>query len=363
MLTLKSLLNVLCKSNLKLFAFPLIFITIISFLSCNTTEPIDNTLPGRRDYVWTVDTLQGINNPRFRMWGSSPTDIWATTSSNWENSISHYDGTSWISYGIPGLATPKTVYGFSSTEVYIGESGSGRIWKFDGNNWNQFAQLTKDGHNNIWIENIWGQSPSNFYAFGAYPDSNGLANGSVISHYSNGNWVNINRDELKGVVEHFYTNSPDNKKYLQLIRVGGIEFIDSTIIYEYLNDGFKKIYSSFESKGTQAEISLINNEVIFILGNQIANRINNQFQTILNVTNPNFYQRIWGRNTKDIFLLMTDGLAHYNGTDIEYLFYFTLANEKPWTQIYGAALFEKDVFFLVDEAPSGLSLVYHGKLD
>jgi len=49
------------------------------------------------------------------------------------------------------------------------------------------------------------------------------------------------------------------------------------------------------------------------------------------VENPNFYQRMWGRNSKDIFLLMTDGLAHYNGTDIEYLFYF---NITPRTQIY-----------------------------
>ncbi|HQF41876.1 MAG TPA: hypothetical protein PK073_03105 [Ignavibacteriaceae bacterium] len=341
-------------------SFLLLILFLLFNLSCNTTEPTDDIKPGRRDYTWTVDTLSGLHNPRFRMWGSSPTDIWATTSSNWENSISHYDGTIWISYGVTGLATPKSIYGFSNIEVYVGEAGSGRIWKFDGNNWNQFAQLAKDGHNNIWIENIWGKSPNDFYAFGAYPDSNGLANGSVISRFNSGKWVNINRDELNGVVEHFYSNSLDNKNYLRLTRVGGVEFIDSTIIYEFINDGFNKIYSSLESKGTQADIALINNEVIFVLGNQIARRTNNQFQTILNVTNPNFYQRIWGRNTKDIFLLMTDGLVHYNGTDMEYLFYF---NRTPSTQIYGSALFEKDVFFLVDEAPSGLSLVYHGKLD
>ena len=105
----------------------------------------------------------------------------------------------------------------------------------------------------------------------------------------------------------------------------------------------------------QSDISLINNEVYFILGNQIAIRVNNQFKTILNVDNPNFYQRIWGRNSKDIFLLMTDGLAHYNGNDVKYLFHFTLGDVKPWTQIYGAALFEKDIFFLVDEPPTHLT--------
>ncbi|MDT3695538.1 MAG: hypothetical protein ROY99_04035 [Ignavibacterium sp.] len=80
----------------------------------------------------------------------------------------------------------------------------------------------------------------------------------------------------------------------------------------------------------------------------------------MQVSNSNFYQRIWGRNSKDIFLLMTDGLAHYNGTDIQYLFYF---NKVPRTQIYGVALFDKDAFFLVYESQTGLSFVYHGKLN
>ena len=95
------------------------------------------------------------------------------------------------------------------------------------------------------------------------------------------------------------------------------------------------------------------------MGNQIAILVNNQFKTILNVDNPSFYQRIRGRNSKDIFLLMTDGLAHYNGTDMKYLFYF---NVTPRTQIYGAALFDNEVFFLVYEAQTHLNLIYHGIL-
>jgi hypothetical protein len=38
-------------------------------------------------------------------------------------------------------------------------------------------------------------------------------------------------------------------------------------------------------------------------------------------------------------------------------------NITPRTQIYGAALFDKEAFFLVDEAQTGLSLVYHGILN
>ena len=122
----------------------------------------------------------------------------------------------------------------------------------------------------------------------------------------------------------------------------------------------REFYSNIWVQGLQADLSYINNEVYFIMGNKIAVRENNQFQTILTVNNSKFYQRIWGRNSKDIFLLMTDGLAHYNGTDIQYLFYF---NVTPKTQIYGAALFEKDVYFLVSEAQTTLNLIYHGKLN
>lgn len=349
------------KKNISLSFFLFLLISfLITAQSCNTTEPTDDLKPGRRDYTWTIDTLPGINNPRFRMWGSSPTDIWATTSSNWENSISHFDGSRWISYGVTGLATPNAIYGFSNAEIYIGETGSGRIWKYDGNNWNQFAQLTKDGHNNIWVENIWGQSFNNFYAIGVYPQAQFSPNNSVIAQYDSGIWTTFNTNNLFGVVEHLYKNLPDNKVYLQVI--GNQADTDSTHIYEYKNGSYEKLYSSLWTKGQQADISLINNEVIFVLGNQISRRLNNQFQTILNVSNSNFYQRLWGRNTKDIFLLMTDGLAHYNGTDVEYLFYFTLANEKPWTQIYGAAIFKDEVFFLAYEPMTGLSLVFNGKL-
>ena len=167
-----------------------------------------------------------------------------------------------------------------------------------------------------------------------------------------------NTEVLTGNLVHLYKNKPDNKIYFRLTKIGGIIHVDSTIIYEFANGQYYKLYSSIETRGLQADISLINNEVYFILGNEIAKRRNNQFQNFLQVDNPNFYQRIWGRNSKDIFIEMKDGLAHYNGSDIEYLFNFFI----PRTHIYGAALFENEVFFLIDEPPTNLSLIYHGVL-
>lgn len=118
------------SKDLKIFSC--FVLPVLITLACNTTEPpVDNIPPGRRDYIWSVDTLDGLNSPRYRMWGSSPTDVWATTTSNWDVSISHFDGSSWTSYGVPGIIQPNAVYGFSNNYVYIGDE-NGKIWKFDG---------------------------------------------------------------------------------------------------------------------------------------------------------------------------------------------------------------------------------------
>ncbi len=239
---------------------------------------------------------------------------------------------------------------------------NGTIWKYDGISWNKIAELKKEGTDLITFENIWGESADDFYAVGNGPNENLYANVSVIAHYQNDKWEMVDTQNLIGNIVHLYKNKSDGKIYLRLTHIGGAESSDSTKIYEYIAGKFNLLYCSLETKGLQADITLINSKVFFILGNTIATRTDNEFQIVLSVDNSNFYQRIWGRSSKDIFLLMTDGLAHYNGSDIEYLFHFNLADKIPWTQIYGAALYEKEVFFITYEPPTGLKLIYHGKL-
>jgi hypothetical protein len=336
----------------------LISISLVTSNTCdNNPVDADEVKPGRRDYVWIVDTLNYPYNTLYRIWGSSPNDVWATSVGDWDKSISHFEDEMWLSYGVPGIIVPSAIFGFSRTNVFIGAE-NGKIWRFDGSSWNTFAELTKDGRNDIVFDNMWGESPNDFFAFGAYADSNGLPNNSVIANYKNNSWTMLNTDGIKGIVEHLYRNKVDGKLYMQVINMGNGEYYDSTLIYEYYNSNYYKLYSSIWTQGLEADISLINNEVYFILGTEIAKRKNNQFETFLRVDNPNFYQRIWGRNSKDIFLFMTDGLVHYNGNNQEYLLHF----DKPRTQIFGSALFEKEVFFLVYESTTNLNLIYHGRL-
>ena len=49
----------------------------LSLISCNTTEPVDNIQSGRRDYEFTFDTVKVPFSYLSRIWGTSPTDVWA----------------------------------------------------------------------------------------------------------------------------------------------------------------------------------------------------------------------------------------------------------------------------------------------
>ncbi|RPI60125.1 MAG: hypothetical protein EHM44_05685 [Ignavibacteriales bacterium] len=348
---------------MKINIFPAFFFTLSLLLlilnfSCNTTEPDDELKPGRRDYTWTVDTIN--SSAYYRMWGSSPVDLWATGSGDWDKSIGNFDGYRWLTFGVDGIINPKGLFGFDKNNLFV-SAENGRIWRYNGNTWTLFAELSKDGQTNFAFNDIWGISSNDFYVFGGLPDTIiGAFNNSVIAHYYNNNWLMLDTREMNGIVAKVYKNSKDNKIYSLTYKAGGGIDPDSSIIYEYDQSNFKKIYSSIWTGGLQADIYLIDNEVYFVLGNQIARRVNGQFQSFLQVNNPKFYQRIWGKSSKDIFLLMTDGLAHYNRSDIQYLFYFTVT---PRTQIFGVALFEKEVFFQVYESQTGLSMSYHGKID
>ncbi|MHB8905604.1 MAG: hypothetical protein ACYC6D_05725 [Melioribacteraceae bacterium] len=347
---------------MKPFIKAVTFFSLFTFLvSCNSNPLEAPVAPRTRDYVWTVDTLLGYAYMN-KLWGSSHRDVWAIGQPGiFSKSIWHFNGYNWSTDNVYRLFVPHSIYGFSGDNIWIGAS-DGEIWHYK-NSWEKVAVLTKDGHSDIVFDNMWGESANDFYAVGAYPDQYGY-NSSVIAHYNGSNWDMLNTDGLQGIVERFYKNKPDGKFYTQTYKIGGGQYPDSTLIYEYtpeflISKRYNKIYGSIWTQGQQADISLIDGEVYFVLGNKIAKRVDDKFQTYLTVDNSNFYQRIWGRNSKDIFLLMIDGLAHYDGTDIKYLFYFN----KPRTQIYigGAALFDNEVFFLAGEFSTGLYLIYHGK--
>ena len=115
---------------IKAILFILSFTIAFAFFSCEKgTEP-DQLKPGRRDYTWTVDTAKTFNTPLMKMWGSSPTNVWAVGSgSSLDQTIWHFDGTEWKTDNISRAISPWCIYGFAEDNIWIAGS-DGEIWHY-----------------------------------------------------------------------------------------------------------------------------------------------------------------------------------------------------------------------------------------
>jgi photosystem II stability/assembly factor-like uncharacterized protein len=177
----------------------LLSICILFFSSCKSDPvepPVDNTPEGSRNYEWTVDTIKSIETlDIFRLWGSSPTDLWAIGSSgSILTTIWHYDGTTWSSDSVSVGATPCAISGFSSNEVWMG-TNIGQIWKYDGTSWKFFKEYGIQGYNNVVFQNFYKSNDNQLIAVG-YAENSSTYIG-VIMHYDGKNWNFIKIPDTK----------------------------------------------------------------------------------------------------------------------------------------------------------------------
>ena len=308
--------------------------------------------PGRRDYVWSVDSIRIFSNDIWEIWGSSPEDIWGVGPGGALNTtIWHYDGKQWKTDGISRRISPYSVYGFAKNDVWIA-GANGRIWHYDGNDWTQNYRHTINGFTGLTFYDLYGTSNHDLYAVGTVWFDNETRRG-IILHYDGNNWK---QEYLADFNSYFYKvrESFDKRVFIHCIKQDvKYNSNDTTVFYEFDGNGLKQIYTD-ENKSIKSRwMNIINGDIVFSLDDGIYKYINNTFQPIIK------YDRrtpgaIFGRNEKDIFLGTSDGVAHYDGTDIQ-----LLVRTEGW--INDGQVFEKDVVFL-DSELGKVSLIYHGKL-
>ena len=100
----------------------------------------------------------------------------------------------------------------------------------------------------------------------------------------------------------------------------------------------------------------VGDEVCFPFSNDVYIYSQGEFVKYLSVNILNWNYYLCGRSKEDIFLSMSDGLVHYNGTDYKYLYEWPEAS----VTLCGRALFNKDVFFLLNHGYT--NFVLHGTL-
>ncbi|MGB8319066.1 MAG: hypothetical protein WCE54_13120 [Ignavibacteriaceae bacterium] len=310
------------------------FLLFLSIISCNTTEPPeDNLQPGRRDYIWTMDSLKsdlwfGLSD----MWGSSPTNIWMVAGgiTGWD-CLWHYDGVNWTRYNEYLNPALNTVFGINPDEVWIGDTYS-TIWKFDGNTWKIFQTFSLSGFDHIDIGSIYGTSQNNLYAVGAADNYDGSGYKGVVLRYDGTRWSFLNIPEIR--VGFHKIRKIKNGKYLIWGETNNNGFLEKLFVFDG-NNNLKEIYSDYPYPG----IYEMNGDTYITINSKIYKCENDQLVLWKEFPGTSYTGVVLGRSEKDFFGAGCDGILHYNGTDLINIY------QTEQLDLWGDLIFDKDVFF------------------
>jgi hypothetical protein len=334
----------------------ILFINLLFVLTGCKEKPVEppyNDLqPGRRDYVWKIDTLSvppGFNLGSFSIWGSTATDVWGVNDSySSKHAIWHYDGEKWSNDSTLRPIYPRCVFGFASNNIWIGNA-DGSIWHFDGNFWSKDYELQINGKG-VFFQGIYGISPTNIFAVGLSYDS--LNYRAVMVHYDGLNWKQIEFPELKrSLVSILYDY--ENKIYLIKGTIFNVEYEARLLVF----DG--KEIREIDSASYAIQVCSADGKVYIQKDRGFYKYSQNGLQKVLDFNNNNnFAARLWGNSENDFFTANWDGIGHYNGTDLITI----LKNEPNGWSVTNAVVFKKDAFFMC-RTFDGITIVISGRLE
>jgi hypothetical protein len=340
------------KKNIFLI---LLLVAQAIFISCESGLD-EQATPGKRDYTWKEDSLHISFNVMEKIWGDSPTNVWAVGAGGGSSTTTwRYDGISWSTDNEMKTISPHGVWGFGNDDVWMC-GREGRIWRYIGSKWQQSIWFTKNNWD-IGFQEIWGDDPDNVFAVG-YADSGGTRHAEMlrwnglqwnevqIQNYNTYNFIKIRRARNSSG-DYFLLGWGESS-------TGG----DMLALFEYDGKKMWKIYEDKFVSETWCNLEYLGNELYFLIGNKICKYENGKFNKRVEINIQNYGQAFWGRNEKDIIIAMIDGIAHYNGTDIQYLYYYTCTENAM-----GVVLLDKDVFILEQDYYNNfLTIIKRGTL-
>lgn len=342
----------------------LLFTLLLTVIGCNSaTEPIKvkEIEPGRRDYVWTVDTLNTPGGIINSIWGSSPTDVWAAGYSIYEphSDLWHYDGYKWNMYtDINFYWTPNCMFGFNYSNIWIGGDG-GDIYHYNGTQWQLYYRNNSVApqFNSMIIKHLWGESEDNIYALGyAYFANGDKGSRSFILQYDGNEWKEVYRNNSS--FQYYTMRGQNGALYIAGLTVH-FDNNDTVKIFKYYKNEISEIFQDNIRNVDLCYMEIIGSQLYFMIGNRLMKYENDKFVEVLKLEYDNSLNYACGRNEKDIFFFMCDGLVHFNGTNFEYVFRFTNGELILWGP---PVILEKDIFITATENIGNKTRIIHGHL-
>jgi hypothetical protein len=328
----------------------LIFLIITCCKKDNPIIPPDDQLkPGRRDYTWTVDTIKGQPGDLFYMfslWGSSPTDIWATGSgASSDVTLWHYDGTSWQKDPSHLSSNLMCVYGFAQNDVYACDAPGWGVYHYNGQLWSNVYTYNGLGTTLLGLNNIWGDAPNNIYAVGGIDTVGTGGYKGAILHFDGNSWDFIQIHDYRVGFAYVRRGLKESDKYY-IIGTRFESVGDTNKLLEFDGSNLKEIYSGRNGAG----VNEMAGKLYFCMEKKIFKYQNDQFVLWKDFSATTHVGWICGRSEMDFFTVASDGLTHCNGTDLITLYPTNLF-------INTMAVFTNDIFILCEN-----KIVIHGNL-
>ncbi len=118
---------------------------------------------------------------------------------------------------------------------------------------------------------------------------------------------------------------------------------DTLKFFEFNGKSIREIYSQLYTDYTSLSMTYIDGKIYYVINNDICRYVNGKFEIKKTINGINRGYILSGRSENDLFFAMPDGIVHYNGTDLQYIY------KKPESSlIWDAFVFENEVFFLID---------------
>lgn len=338
----------------------LLLIPFFVALDCKKENPVvpDKQLqPGRRDYVWTVDTLHAPTDAVFypsRIWGSSVNDVWLTAFGDSRCLLWHYDGTSWMRDSTPRVIAPSALWGTASNNIWLGNSNN-TIWRYDGNQWLKYCDLASPPeYNRVNIEDIWGISSNVIWGVGGNDQLSTSNYKGIVILFDGTQWKSMNIPSIRVGFSTVRLQKSTNLLFLRGIRFEPTGDTIKAFIYDGSN--LQQIYSSLED---DIWIYEMNGEAYIIFKQKIHKYNNGELKIWKDFSATKYYGGMLGRNEMDFFggTYDRDGysILHYNGNDFSEI-YRTSMTYSGWT------IFDADVFFVFHNYTTNVSVVVRGHL-
>jgi hypothetical protein len=331
-----------------------IAILLLGAGSCkkNPIEPPDeeqeNLKPGRRDYTWAADTVKNPYLDFYHIWGNSLANIW-TGGMLSSNALYRYDGTKWLLDNRVYLPTPAALWGYGD-KVWIGNY-NGCLWQFTRDTYKEQISFQKMGDTYVQFINMVGSSNNEVYVTGAYHQ-----NGSwytLLMKYDGIKWsLDKNYEYPTSIMQLSYSPQNDRYYWTEAYPDNSGSFVE----YDRVNI---KVIRKFNNANTAASLATMDGYEYIVSDRSVYKYYNDQTNKILDINNNNFGGIVWGRGRNDMFIRMFDGIAHYNGTDVQYLFKIP----QNYRMNSNMQIFEKDVFISAKDFNTGYNIIYHGKLN